>query len=125
MRPGRPESTAEHFRAGPAGLGLIVILDSKRNDIAATATAYAEAILGGVSIDGIRLPVWPADAMTINPYLGRDAVEPFLHCARQSRAASLCWCARRSPAPVCFRTSPAAQGLSISTWARPSATLGG
>ncbi len=66
-------------------LGLIVILDSKRNDIAATATAYAEAILGGVSIDGIRLPVWPADAMTINPYLGRDAVEPFLHCARQNQ----------------------------------------
>ena len=33
-------------------LGLIVIVDSKRNDIAATATAYAEAVLGGVSVDG-------------------------------------------------------------------------
>jgi orotidine-5'-phosphate decarboxylase len=66
-------------------LGLIVIVDSKRNDIAATATAYAEAVLGGVSVEGTRLPVWPGDAMTINPYLGRDAVEPFLTCARRSQ----------------------------------------
>jgi orotidine-5'-phosphate decarboxylase len=66
-------------------LGLIVIVDSKRNDIATTATAYAEAVLGGVSVDGVRLPVWPGDAMTINPYLGRDAVEPFLTCARRDR----------------------------------------
>ena len=64
-------------------LGLLVIVDSKRNDIAATATAYAEAVLGGVSVDGQRFEVWPGDAMTINPYLGRDAVEPFLTCARR------------------------------------------
>ena len=33
----------------------------------------------GVPHEGKRLPVWNADALTINPYLGRDAVEPFLH----------------------------------------------
>src|SRR5262245_10640364 len=48
-------------------LGLIAILDSKRNDIASTAQAYADAVFG-------KNAVWPADAMTINPYLGRDAV---------------------------------------------------
>lgn len=64
-------------------LGLITILDSKRNDIASTAEAYADAAFAGPLIDGKRLPVWQADALTINPYLGRDAVEPFLASARQ------------------------------------------
>src|SRR5262249_38014132 len=82
---------------GPAGLavlqrllrnarerGLVTILDGKRNDIASTATAYADAALGGVSIAGTTHPVWDADALTVNPYLGRDAVEPFLQSARRS-----------------------------------------
>ncbi len=64
-------------------LGLVTILDSKRNDIAATAEAYAEAALGRVELAGRSHLVWNADAMTINPYLGRDAVEPFLRCARR------------------------------------------
>jgi orotidine-5'-phosphate decarboxylase len=60
-------------------LGLLTILDGKRNDIASTATAYAEAAL-----DHGPHAVWDADALTVNPYLGRDAVEPFLVCARRS-----------------------------------------
>jgi orotidine-5'-phosphate decarboxylase len=52
--------------------GLLTILDAKRNDIASTATAYAEAAFN----------VWDADALTVNPYLGRDAVGPFLEAAR-------------------------------------------
>ncbi len=59
-------------------LGLFTILDSKRNDIASTAEAYADAVFGADA-------VWPADAMTINPYLGRDAVEPFLASARRAQ----------------------------------------
>jgi orotidine-5'-phosphate decarboxylase len=65
-------------------LGLITILDSKRNDIASTATAYADAAFAGTSLGAQRHPVWQADALTINPYLGRDAVEPFLASARQT-----------------------------------------
>jgi orotidine-5'-phosphate decarboxylase len=53
-------------------LGLVTILDAKRNDIASTAQAYAEA----------AFQVYQADALTVNPYLGRDAVEPFLQVAR-------------------------------------------
>jgi uridine monophosphate synthetase len=45
-----------------------VILDAKRGDIASTAAAYAEACFGVIG----------AGAVTINPYLGRDAVDPFL-----------------------------------------------
>jgi orotidine-5'-phosphate decarboxylase len=55
-------------------LGLPTILDAKRGDIASTATAYADAAFGP--------DVWDADALTVNPYLGRDAVEPFLTAAR-------------------------------------------
>lgn len=54
-------------------LGLITILDGKRNDIASTAEAYADA----------AFEVWGADSLTVNPYLGRDAVEPFLASARK------------------------------------------
>lgn len=82
---------------GPAGMtallqtlrrarrqGLMTILDGKRNDIASTATAYADAGFAGISTGGSLQPVWDADALTINPYLGRDAVEPFLASARQA-----------------------------------------
>jgi len=54
-------------------MGYVTILDAKRGDIASTAEAYAQAAFG---------PVWNADSLTINPYLGRDAVEPFLSVAK-------------------------------------------
>jgi orotidine-5'-phosphate decarboxylase len=64
--------------------GLMTILDGKRNDIAATAAAYADAAFEGINLAGRRLPVWDTDALTINPYLGRDAIEPFLQSARRT-----------------------------------------
>jgi orotidine-5'-phosphate decarboxylase len=63
--------------------GLITILDSKRNDIASTAAAYADAAFGGTRLGQKPHPVWDADAITVNPYLGRDAVEPFLESGRR------------------------------------------
>ncbi len=45
-----------------------VILDAKRGDIASTANAYAQA----------AFRVLGADAVTVNPYLGADAIAPFL-----------------------------------------------
>lgn len=65
---------------------LLTILDGKRNDIASTASAYADAAFGGTRLAGHIYPVWEADALTINPYLGRDAVEPFLESARRTGA---------------------------------------
>lgn len=50
-------------------LGLLVIGDVKRGDIGSTAAAYVEAHLGGPS---------PVDAVTLNPYLGTDSLQPFL-----------------------------------------------
>jgi orotidine-5'-phosphate decarboxylase len=58
-------------------LGFVTILDAKRGDIASTAAAYADAAFASDPA-----PVWDADSLTINPYLGRDAVEPFLTAAK-------------------------------------------
>jgi orotidine-5'-phosphate decarboxylase len=52
-----------------------VIADGKRGDIGSTARAYSEAYLEG---DPPR-----ADALTVNPWLGRDSVEPFLGAVRR------------------------------------------
>ncbi|WP_363800704.1 orotidine-5'-phosphate decarboxylase [Lysobacter firmicutimachus] len=56
----------EHIHA--AHPGIPVILDSKRGDIGSTAQHYAAE-----AFDRYR-----ADAVTANPYLGRDSVQPFL-----------------------------------------------
>lgn len=64
-------------------LGLFTILDGKRNDIASTATAYAEASFGGAVFGGKAFPVWDTDAITVNPYLGTDGLEPFIEQARK------------------------------------------
>ncbi len=62
--------------------GLITILDGKRNDIASTAKAYADAAFAGMVVAANLHPVWDADALTINPYMGQDSVRPFLDSAR-------------------------------------------
>src|ERR671932_61414 len=59
---------------------LVVVADGKRGDVSSTARAYAAAYLEG---EGKRPPL--ADALTVNPYLGRDAVEPFLAAWRPPR----------------------------------------
>ncbi|TET55430.1 MAG: orotidine-5'-phosphate decarboxylase [Anaerolineales bacterium] len=65
---------------GPAGLSALlevvalvpddvpVILDAKSNDVGHTAAAYAKTAFEVVG----------ADAVTVNPYLGIDALRPFL-----------------------------------------------
>ncbi len=57
---------AEVIAAVPAGIP--VILDAKRGDIASTAEAYARSAFGRLG----------ATAITLNPYLGRDSLEPFV-----------------------------------------------
>jgi len=65
--------------------GLLVILDVKRGDIGSTARAYAAAY---VEPRGSQPPV--ADAVTLNPYLGRESMEPFLAAARRGGAGLFC-----------------------------------
>ena len=65
--------------------GLFVIADGKRGDIGSTARAYAEAYLE--SRDGRASHV---DALTVNPYLGSDSVEPFLAACRRAGGGIFC-----------------------------------
>jgi orotidine-5'-phosphate decarboxylase len=62
--------------------GLLTIADAKRNDIGSTAEAYAQAFLGEVSFfegeNEVVTPIFDADSITINPYLGWDGVKPFV-----------------------------------------------
>jgi orotidine-5'-phosphate decarboxylase len=51
--------------------GLPVILDSKRGDIGSTAAKYAQE----------SFERYGADAVTVNPYLGFDSIEPYLKWA--------------------------------------------
>lgn len=65
--------------------GLLVVADGKRGDIGPTARAYAEAY---VEPREGEPPL--ADALTVNPYLGRDSLEPFLAACRRSGAGLFC-----------------------------------
>jgi orotidine-5'-phosphate decarboxylase len=55
--------------------GLVVIGDVKRNDTGNTCRAYSKAYLSRDS---------PFGAITVNPYLGSDGVEPFLEDVREN-----------------------------------------
>ncbi|MCL4156534.1 UNVERIFIED_CONTAM: hypothetical protein GTU68_020277 [Idotea baltica] len=71
-------------RHGPAGMaalqsvshaaqaaGLLVLMDAKRGDIGSTAEGYAAAYLGA------NAP-FACDALTVNPYMGIDTLEPYV-----------------------------------------------
>jgi orotidine-5'-phosphate decarboxylase len=59
--------------ADAAALGLPAIADVKRGDIGSVAAAYAEA----------HLAVYGAACVTVNPFMGADAVAPFLEETRR------------------------------------------
>jgi len=70
--------------------GILAILDVKRGDIGTTNDAYAEAFFG------VDAPL-EADAVTVHPYLGLDAMHAFVHCAQE--AGSLVLVVTRSSNP--------------------------
>src|SRR5207244_4130260 len=92
----------EEICAYARSAGLLVIADGKRGDVGSTARAYAAAFLEpraqpsvrvSGQVEGVRgnREVPPteranpplADALTVNPYLGRDSIEPFLAACRR------------------------------------------
>jgi orotidine-5'-phosphate decarboxylase len=88
---------------GIEGIGLLVelrekcpegslwVLDAKRGDIGNTSQAYARA----------AFEVFGADAVTVNPYLGKDAVAPFV--SDPSRGAFLL-CRTSNPGSADFQS---------------------
>ncbi len=61
---------------------LLVLADAKRGDIDVTARAYAQAYFGTTETPYGPVGGLDVDALTINPLLGRDSLEPFLTAAR-------------------------------------------
>lgn len=72
-----PEGMAALQAAAKAAraAGLIVLMDAKRGDIGTTAEGYAQAYLSpGAPFEG--------DALTVNPYMGLDTLEPYAKLAK-------------------------------------------
>ena len=92
--------------------GIPVILDSKRGDIGSTAQHYAHE----------AFERYRADAVTVNPYLGRDSVQPFLDHADKGAW----WCCAAPPirARANFRTCVSTAARCTSTWRSASRTNG-
>jgi len=88
-------SVIEHARR----LGLLVLLDGKRNDIGSTARAYAAAYLGGDS-------PWGADALTVSPYLGDDSLQPFFEQAASAGAGVFVLVKTSNPGGRLFQDLP-------------------
>ena len=56
---------------------FLVIMDAKRGDIGSTSQAYANAYLG-------QYAPFPSDALTVNPWLGLDSLEPFFKKSQET-----------------------------------------
>jgi orotidine-5'-phosphate decarboxylase len=62
--------------------GLIVIADAKRGDIDISAMAYGQAFFGTTPTPFGEVSGLGADALTVNPLLGRDSLAPLVDAAR-------------------------------------------
>jgi orotidine-5'-phosphate decarboxylase len=66
--------------------GLLVVADGKRGDVPGTAAAYGQALVGETPTPWGPVPGLGADAFTVNPLLGGDALEPLLAAAEGAAA---------------------------------------
>jgi orotidine-5'-phosphate decarboxylase len=93
-------------------LGLLVIGDVKRGDIGSTAAAYAAAHLAqqtGGNADEIATP----DAITLNPMLGLDTLEPFIKTAKEFSRGLFVLVRTSNPGSAELQDAPLASGQ---TW---------
>ena len=64
---------------------LVVIGDIKRGDIGSTSAAYAVGHLGRVTVGSHTYVPFDEDFATLNPYMGTDAVKPFMDVCREEK----------------------------------------
>jgi len=82
---------------------LLVLLDAKRGDIAETATAYAQAYLAPDAPCGV-------DAMTVNPYLGPESLEPFMVEAENAERGVVVLCRNSNLDSSVYQAAETTQG---------------
>jgi orotidine-5'-phosphate decarboxylase len=66
--------------------GLLVVADGKRGDVPVTAAAYGQALVGETATPWGPVAGLGADAITANPLLGADALEPLIAAAEAAGA---------------------------------------
>jgi orotidine-5'-phosphate decarboxylase len=96
----------DHARA----TGLLVLADGKRGDIAVSAAAYGQALVGTTqtpfgAVEGLR-----ADAFTASPYLGIDTLETLLESAREARAGMFVLVRTSNPGAADLEDAELAEG---------------
>ena len=91
------------------GKGLIVVDDSKRNDIGNTARAYAYAHLAK---DG---PI-NADFLTVSPFLGTDSLQPFVDTAVRDGKGIFVLVKTSNPGSAAISEATHAHGEKIRDW---------
>ncbi|MFM8857235.1 MAG: orotidine-5'-phosphate decarboxylase [Actinomycetota bacterium] len=105
------ERLCEHIRSNHPD--VVLILDAKRGDIGPTAERYAEEAF-------VR---YGADAVTVNPYLGSDTLEPFFaHAGR----GLIVLCRTSNPGSADFQSLETSDGpvfahvarRAVSDWSR-------
>lgn len=117
--PGRAVLGAVAAHAREAG--LLVIADGKRGDIDVTAEAYAASLLGGLQTPFGQLPGLGADMVTVNPLMGRDAIEPFVAAARATGAGVLLLVRTSNPGAADIEDLPLEGGGTV--WERTAQLL--
>jgi orotidine-5'-phosphate decarboxylase len=91
--------------------GLLLIADGKRGDVPISAQAYAEALLGETATPWGPIPGLGADAVTANPLLGRDALQPLVAAAARSGAGVFALVRTTNPGAAELQDQPTAEPL--------------
>ncbi len=87
--------------------GLLVIADGKRGDVPVSARAYGQALTDGMDSPFGRIPGLRSDAFTVNPLLGRDALEPMVEAAAATGAGVFCLVRTSNPGAADIEDLPA------------------
>lgn len=94
-------------------MGLLTIGDVKRGDIGSTSAAYADAHLGDAPTRDGEATSTP-DAITINPFLGMDAIEPFIKSAIEHDKGLFVLIRTSNPGSAHVQDVKAADGRTVS-----------
>jgi orotidine-5'-phosphate decarboxylase len=94
--------------------GLLVVADAKRGDVAVTAAAYAQAFLGETATPYGPAAGLGADAMTVNPLLGADSLEPLTTTARRHGRGLFVLVRTSNPGAADLQERGLADGRSVS-----------
>ncbi len=103
-------TTVERARAA----GLLVIADAKRGDVDVSASAYGQAFFGRQETPFGILPSLGADALTVNPLLGADALAPLVAAARGAGGGLFVLVRTSNPGAAEVQDAPLVAGGTVS-----------